>query len=393
MDFMQTDSVKVLIVEDNPDDAALIEIELADRPLPRFALTLAASMADASRKLQDSEFDIALLDLSLPDTFGISTFKTFQALVPHLPVIILTGLNDEAVALEALRLGAQDYIVKSDIGRGLIVRAVRYAMERSRLESERNHLHHELMLKERLAAVGQTVASVSHYIKNVLSRMNTSQWLITKMVENEDYEKLKEVWPIFHRATDNLTEYVVAMLNFSRDYQPRLGRHCINELIREICALCQQDMDSNSLSLELDLDETAPVGSFDRSAMQDAILNLVNNSIDACMECGASRIHIGSQYHPGEDKVVISIEDDGLGIPAEVQSKIFDPFFSTKGSKGTGLGLPMVKKIAAAHGGNVTVDSQPGMTRFTITIPLHSDSPGEEFDSELETLSQERPVA
>lgn len=135
-----TIAIKALLVEDNPGDARLIQEELRDSESEQFDLSIADRLTDALNQLTADQFDVVLLDLTLPDSQGFSTFTKVHAMAPDTPIVVLTGLNDELVAVQAVRDGAQDYLMKGDVRGEMLVRAMRYAIERSRMERERERL-------------------------------------------------------------------------------------------------------------------------------------------------------------------------------------------------------------------------------------------------------------
>jgi len=143
--------IKVLLVEDNPGDARLLEEDLRDVPGQEFELTHVERLEEASERLREEEYDVVLLDLSLPDSSGLDTVKRTFNEAPTMPIVVLTGLDDESLGLSAVREGAQDYLVKGQTQGRLLVRAIHYALERERLLEEREQLIQEC--QEALATV------------------------------------------------------------------------------------------------------------------------------------------------------------------------------------------------------------------------------------------------
>src|SRR2546428_12237048 len=127
-------SIKVLLVEDNPTDGFLLQQTLATTKFVPLQVTQVTQLSAASQHLAAEHWDVVLLDLSLPDSHGLKTFATLHAQAPGVPMVVLTGLDDETVAVEAVREGAQDYLVKGQVDRNGLVRAMRYAIERQRAE-------------------------------------------------------------------------------------------------------------------------------------------------------------------------------------------------------------------------------------------------------------------
>ena len=128
--------VRLLLVEDNPSDALLLQSTLDGDYPGQYATTQATTVGEAKALLGQAEFDAILLDLSLPDSQGLETIGRLVASVPDVPIIVLTGVADEAIAMEAVRCGAQDYLLKGQVGGATIARAIRYAMDRQRAEEE-----------------------------------------------------------------------------------------------------------------------------------------------------------------------------------------------------------------------------------------------------------------
>jgi PleD family two-component response regulator len=138
------DIKKILLIEDNRGDARLLEETLADVPGVSFKLIWAVRLEHGLRYLQNEEISLVLLDLGLPDSEGFETFKKIHGSVPDVPIIVMTGLNDEKLALEAVREGAQDYLVKGQVDGNVLIRAIRYAIERKKLEIEREKMIEKL---------------------------------------------------------------------------------------------------------------------------------------------------------------------------------------------------------------------------------------------------------
>ncbi|MEJ2345900.1 MAG: PAS domain S-box protein [Gammaproteobacteria bacterium] len=153
---MQTDPIRVLLVEDNPGDARLVELSLSEVTGTHFEVVHADRLGHALTVLRSESFDAVLLDLSLPDSFGLDTASQIEAADPSLPIVVLSGLADDAVALEAVKGGAQDYLVKGQGGGDLVARSIRYAMERKRIEEA-------LRRSEKMLEEAQRIAHVGHW--------------------------------------------------------------------------------------------------------------------------------------------------------------------------------------------------------------------------------------
>lgn len=364
-------TTRALLVDDDEKDALLIRVQLAESTQGAFDLVHVETVRDAMNRLAvEPTIDLVLLDLMLPDAEGMEGLAQLRVHFPDIPIVMLTGLNDESMAIRSLRMGAQDYLAKGHFDHHLLTRAIRYALERKAAEVERNRLHLELARRERLAAVGQTVTSVMHYIKNVLTRMVSSERLIDQMLEYGNSDRLKEVWPILRRATDDLNHYVKGMLDYSRDQQIDFAPNHLNELATRIHGICLEDAERLGITLELALDEHVPQTWYDDSLISDAALNLVTNALEAVSGATNPRVTIATRFLPETGRVQFCAIDNGYGIPEHMRDKVFDPFFTTKGAKGTGLGLAMAQKNVIAHHGRIIAESAPGKTEFCIALPL-----------------------
>lgn len=223
---------------------------------------------------------------------------------------------------------------------------------------------------ERLAAMGQAIAGISHYVKNILTGMQGSSSIIEQGLSIDDFEIIKQAWPILKRSNQKITSLIQDMLTYSKERKPELSVGNINNLIEEIINLYLQRANDKGITLNARISEKIPILLFDGSRVNDALLNIVGNAIEAINnESGV--VTITSELNEDAKKVIITISDNGSGMSAEVQAKIFEPFFSTKGSKGTGLGLAIAKKGIEEHNGTLSVESEPGKgTTFTITLPV-----------------------
>lgn len=228
----------------------------------------------------------------------------------------------------------------------------------------------------RLAAMGQAVLSISHYIKNILTGMKGSLSLIEMGVKSSNYDLVQNSMPILKRSQNKIASLVQDMLTYSKERQPEYEVVELRDFLQEI--LTQQAEAARSAQAELVLDYQAGAPEsvrFDSTKIHDGVLNLVVNAIDAVRDFPGSGIvtlrALPLPSQNGRDFFAIEVEDNGTGIPEHIQRKIFDAFFSTKGSKGTGLGLAVTRKVVEEHGGALELHSVPGEgTRFRVVLPV-----------------------
>lgn len=227
------------------------------------------------------------------------------------------------------------------------------------------------MHRERLAAVGETVAGISHNVKNILLLSQGGAELLTRALEKHDLESAGEAWGVVRRGIDRIGNLVRDMLEYSSNKKPTLREVDINEMLCGIAEEVEKDLVKKNIMLELDLDEQLQSWKVDETGMHRTMLNLIVNGMEAITH-QEGRILISTSVRD-KSKLVVMIRDNGCGIPPEKLEKVFFPFFTTKGSAGTGLGLPMCKKCIEDMGGTMAVESEVNVgTVFTLIIPAES---------------------
>lgn len=226
---------------------------------------------------------------------------------------------------------------------------------------------------QRLAAMGTASASLAHYIKNILTQWKGSASLIDMGLQTQNMDLLSQSWPIMKRATDKISKLVQDMLAVSRERTPERSDVSLNEMIGQIVEDSRARAEKAGVKLETALDASLPIMQLDASRMHDSILNLVGNAIEALEEHSIEDgvVRVESALSEDARSALLTVVDNGPGMPPEIQAKIFEPFFSTKGSRGTGLGLAVVRKTIEEHGGKLALESKVGEgTTFRIRLPL-----------------------
>jgi two-component system, NtrC family, sensor kinase len=223
---------------------------------------------------------------------------------------------------------------------------------------------------ERLAAIGQTIAMLSHHIKNILQGIRGGSYLIEMGLADHDESIVQKGWNIVDKNQNKISAMVMDMLTFSKEREPEIGPAEMNEVIGEVVELMQSRAGEMNVELVWTPDESMPTLQFDSDGIHRSVLNIVTNAIDACDSRPDSRVNVSTAYLPAKRLLQIVVADNGVGIPPEILPKIFQAFVSDKGSKGTGLGLPVSEKIIKEHGGRIVVESEVGSgTRFILEIP------------------------
>jgi signal transduction histidine kinase len=216
--------------------------------------------------------------------------------------------------------------------------------------------------------MGQAISGLSHYIKNILAAMETSHAMVEKALAADDLAIISRVWKILRRSNQRISNLVLDMLAYSKERKPETQLCQVNQICKEAAELIYDRMQAKKGKLNLDLDQELPRINVDPQGIHRCLLNLLTNAVDAVEE-DDGEVRISTHYQE-ENGMLITVEDNGSGIPEQISQRIFDVFFSTKGSQGTGLGLAVTKKIIEEHGGRIEVQSIPDQgTTFTIQLP------------------------
>jgi len=230
-------------------------------------------------------------------------------------------------------------------------------------------LYNERLQRERLAAVGRTVASLSHSIKNILQGMRGGADVVELGLRKNNAGVVKSGWEIVRRNLERIYGLSMNMLAFSKQRKPDLVMTDLTELLNDVIELTRQQFEAKNVAVITEIAADIPEVPIDPSGVHQAVLNLVNNALEA-VEPETGVVSIGCEYEQLAEEVYIRVGDNGHGIDEGNLQRLFEPFHSTKGMRGTGLGLVVTKKVADEHGGRIEVDTRPGEgTKFTLVLP------------------------
>lgn len=241
-----------------------------------------------------------------------------------------------------------------------------------------NYRFQNAMLKaERFAAMGQTIATLSHHIKNILQGVRGGSYLIDMGLKKSEEDLVRKGWNIVEKNQNKIYHLVMDMLTFSTERKPALEPGSINTPVNDIYELMQARAEEFGIQLKCDLAKDLPESVFDHEGIHRAVLNITINAIDAVEGSEKGMVLLETTYLEKSDQILIMISDNGPGIPEDQIDKIFNLFESTKGARGTGIGLAVSQKIIREHGGEISIESESGRgSRFTLSVPrLDEDHP------------------
>ena len=237
------------------------------------------------------------------------------------------------------------------------------------LAVENAHLMASQVQQERLAAMGQAVTSLSHYIKNILQGIQGGSHAVESGLDRKEPETVAKGWEVVSRNLHRINALVLDMLSYSRQAAPNLQQMSVNAVVREVAELDQAAAKEKQVQLTTKLDTTLPEIRIDPDGLHHACLNLLSNAIEAAPPV-RGKVEMATRLSPHGSEVWITVADNGPGISHEEQPRIFNAFYSTKGHKGTGLGLAAAQRIVEDHGGFISVNSEPGAgAAFVIHLP------------------------
>lgn len=372
--------MKILHLEDNPRDAELTHLGLLEQ-WPDCEIQVVASRIDFQAALATSP-DLVLSDFNMPGYNGLEALRHARATAPEIPFIFLSGTIGEERALEALRSGASDYVIKDRPKR--LIPAVERALNDVRLARERRATEEQMQRVQRLENIGMLAAGIAHDFNNVLAPLLMG---IPLLRMRELPERDQKILASMENSASRGAGLVKQILGFAHGVTGEVQVIQPAHLIDEIVGMMRQTFPKTITITDRTEGRLWPIKA-NPTHFHQVLLNLCVNARDAMPKGGTLTIHAANQTLdevgaaslpealPG-DYLALEITDTGTGIPSDVLAHIWEPFFTTKGEgKGTGLGLATVRGLVRDHAGIITLQSQPGRgTTFKLLFPA---TPGHE---------------
>jgi signal transduction histidine kinase len=407
---MNPNPVRVLLVEDSPSDALLLRESLSETDLGGFEFTHVECWTAALECLRQNQFEVLLLDLSLPDVTGRDTFLRARAEAPHLPIVVLTGETNEELGLDAVRHGVQDYLIKGQTYGRYTARAIRYAIERKQVEdallrteqalreSERQlrewNTDLERRVAERTASLEETISDLEDFSHSITHDLRAPLRAIRSFAQILGEECLAcgrpKAQEHIHRITsaaarmDRLIQDVLQYSRLARS-ELRLSPVNVQELLRGII---ESYPAFQPPQVEIQINGPLPRLLGNEAALTQCFSNLLGNALKFVAPGTRPQVRVWAERVGGPkaetqdsqpaipSTVRLSFADNGIGIPKDAHERIFKMFQRLdKSYDGTGVGLTVVRKAVEKMGGKVGLESEPGRgSRFWIELKTAGDS-------------------
>ncbi len=361
--------LKVLLIEDEPNWHKTIHRMLRGSS---FDIEHADCLDVGLKRIAEGGIDVVLLDLGLPDSRELDTLRRVNAKAPEMPIVVLTGLEDETIAIRAVQEGAQDYLPKTGLEVNLLVRAIRYAIERKRGEE---------VVRESDRMKSEFIAISSHELRTPLTSIRNAIDIVLGETTGLINENQRRFLSIADRNISRLSAIIENLLDISKIESRRLSIELKPldlgvPLDMAIASLTSRTKEKR-ISIHKEIPSDLPQAYGDSDKLKQIFISLLDNAIKFTPEGG--QVYVSAKdYEPGRDFIEISVADTGAGIPACELEKIFERFYQvpeslTREIKGAGLGLFIVKGLVETHGGKIWAESEVGKgSKFTFTLPQYT---------------------
>jgi signal transduction histidine kinase len=371
---MKEKAVQVLLVEDNAGDARLIREMFSNEGPGSFELTHFLRLREAEIHLAKCGVDIVLLDMGLPDGHGLDTVRRAHAVAPDVPMIVLTGLDDEALAAQAMKEGAQDYLIKGQIESRALPRALRHAIERHRMQTETDLIRtHQMQFKD------EFLSHVSHELRSPLSAIYQFATILVDGIAGELKPAQNEYLGIVLRNVKQLQSMINDLLEVTRVQAGKLmiELQCtsVSDALAYTVKTLQGAATAKGITLSSDIECLLPSVCADPTRIRQILIILVDNAIKFTPANGTVKVQ-ARMLEEDPNLMVLEVSDSGCGINPDMTERIFERLFQTsalEGRKGLGLGLYICKELVTRQGGQIWAKSAPGQGAvFSVTLPIFS---------------------
>ena len=373
---MKDTTLHVLLVEDNAGDARLLREMLRKEKADNFQLTHVIRLSEAETHLARGDVDIVLLDMGLLDAHGIETVRRAHAAAPNVPMIVLTGMEDEDLAAEAMKEGAQDYLIKGQIENRALPRVLRYAIERHRMMAETDRIR-----KQQAQLKNEFLSHVSHELRSPLTSIYSFATIIADGLAGATSLQQNEYLQIILRNVRQLQAMIDDLLEVTQAQTGKLGIDVqwasVSEAVSYVIASHLGAAAAKEIVLSAKPTPRLLSVFADPTRLRQILTILCDNAIKFTPVGGTVLVQTGI-FDKDQGFLLVEVSDTGCGITPEVSERIFERLYQVtdpghEGRKGLGLGLYIAKDLVLRQGGNIWVTSEPQSgSRFSFTLPICS---------------------
>ena len=365
----------VLLVDDEEDIRDVLAIALSDCG---YDVCTAENGNEALLRFKELKPPVVLTDIKMPSMDGIELLRKIKLENPETEVIMITGHGDMDLAIESLKNEATDFITKPinvDALEISLKRAQDKILMRKQLREYTENLERLIRektdLQDHLSSLGLMISSISHGIKGLLTGLDGGMYLLDSGFARQKQEQIKEGIEVVKIMAERIRKMVMDILFYAKERNLSWERVNVLSFAKEVTLTVAPKIKKQGVELVCEFDPSLDEFEIDPGSVHAALINILDNAVDACVNDPSEKEHqIHFTVKADIDDIVFVISDNGIGMDAETREKIFTLFFSSKGKKGTGLGLFISDRIIKQHGGTIAVSSAPGKgSRFSIKIP------------------------
>ena len=366
---------KILVVDDEKATLSMLSLLLNAYG---YAVLTAENGESGLEIFRNERPSIVLTDIKMPGMDGIEMLQKIKEDDHDAEVIMITGHGDMDLAIKSLKYEATDFIAKP-----INVDALEIALKkvhdkiimkqklREYTENLEALVQEKTDLQDRLSSLGLMIGSISHSIKGLLTGLDGGMYLLDSGFEKENQDRIKEGWKVVKFMVDRIRKMVLDILFYAKERDMKWEQVDVLNFANEVALVVEPKIQSQNIEFVCDFDPTLGEFEIDAGFVHSALINIIENAVDACIKDKSKISHkIIFGVNHDKDHIIFDVIDNGIGMDKETKEKIFTLFFSSKGSKGTGLGLFISNNIIKQHGGEIKIRSTLGEgTKFNIKIP------------------------